>query len=99
MGSFRGVSHCYLRPTYPDWPYSLFTMVHGQKANDCQEIVDAISAATGVTDYSLLHSIKQYKKVRLRYFTPDLDEWEARARRSLDSISAESSAVPTGRHT
>ena len=97
MGSFKGVSHCYLRPTYPDWPYNIFTMVHGQKANDCQEIVDAISAATGITEYSLLYSIKQYKKVRLKYFTPDLDEWEARARRSLDLVAAASSALPTGR--
>jgi siroheme decarboxylase len=83
MGSFKGVSHCYLRPTYPDWPYSIFTMVHGRKADDCQEIVDAISAATGITEYSLLYSTRQYKKVRPKYFTPDLDEWEARARRSL----------------
>ena len=97
MGSFKGVTHCYLRPTYPDWPYSIFTMVHGQKANDCQEIVDAISAATGITEYSLLYSTKQYKKVRLKYFTPELDEWEARARRSLDLVAAASSALPTGR--
>jgi hypothetical protein len=72
-------------------------MVHGQKANDCQEIVDAISAATGITEYSLLYSTKQYKKIRLKYFTPDLDEWEARARRSLESVSAASFALPTGR--
>ena len=43
MGSFTGVSHCYLRPTYPDWPYSIFTMVHGQDAQDCQEVIDAIA--------------------------------------------------------
>ena len=42
-----GVSHCYLRPTYPDWPYSIFTMVHGQTPADCQATIDAISAATG----------------------------------------------------
>jgi DNA-binding Lrp family transcriptional regulator len=80
MGSFRGVSHCYLRPTYPDWPYSIFTMVHGQKAPDCQAIIDAIAEATGIREYSLLYSTKEYKKIRLRYFTPELDEWEARAR-------------------
>ena len=88
MGSFKGVSHCYLRPTYPDWPYSIFTMVHGQKARDCQEIISAISQATGITEYALLYSTKEYKKVRLKYFTPDLDEWEARARRSVDAAAA-----------
>jgi len=88
MGSFKGVSHCYLRPTYPDWLYSIFTMVHGQKARDCQEIISAISQATGITEYALLYSTKEYKKVRLKYFTPDLDEWEARARRSVDAAAA-----------
>lgn len=88
MGSFMGVSHCYLRPTYPDWPYSIFTMVHGQKAPDCQEIISAISQATGITEYALLYSTKEYKKIRLKYFTPELDEWEARARRSMDAAAA-----------
>lgn len=82
MASFKGVSHCYRRPTYPDWPYSIFTMVHGQDVAGCQEVIDAMARATGIADYALLYSTKEYKKVRLRYFTPELDEWEARARRS-----------------
>jgi DNA-binding Lrp family transcriptional regulator len=83
MGSFKGVSHCYLRPTYPDWPYSIFTMVHGREAADCQRIIDAISAATGITEYALLYSTKEYKKIRLKYFTPELEEWETRARAAV----------------
>lgn len=79
MGSFRDVSHCYLRPTYPDWPYNIFTMVHGQTTADCQKIIDAISAVTGIREYALLYSTKEYKKIRLKYFTPELDEWESRA--------------------
>lgn len=88
MSSFRGVSHCYLRPTYPDWPYSIFTMVHGQNAKDCQRLLNAISEATGIREYALLFSTKEYKKVRLKYFTSELDEWEARARRSLETAPA-----------
>ena len=60
--------------------------VHGQRSEDCQEIISAISQATGITEYALLYSTKEYKKVRLKYFTPELDEWEARARRSMDAI-------------
>ena len=82
MATFKGVSHCYLRPTYPDWPYSIFTMVHGHTTKDCQEIIEAISAVTGIAEYALLYSTKEYKKIRLRYFTPELDEWEARVRAS-----------------
>jgi DNA-binding Lrp family transcriptional regulator len=85
MAGFPEVSHCYLRPTYPDWPYSIFTMVHGQTAADCQAAIDAISAATGITEYALLYSLKEYKKVRLRYFSPELEEWEDRARAAQDA--------------
>jgi siroheme decarboxylase len=87
MGSFKGVSHCYLRPTYPDWPYSLFTMVHGRSAADCQVVVDAIAHATGVGEYALLYSTKEYKKIRLRYFTSDVESWETEVRRSLASAA------------
>jgi DNA-binding Lrp family transcriptional regulator len=90
MGSFTGVSHCYLRPTYPDWPYSVFTMVHGQDAQDCQEVIDAIGHATGIGEYALLYSIKEYKKIRLRYFTSELGSWEAEVRQSLASAAARS---------
>ncbi len=82
MASFKGVSHCYLRPTYPDWPYNVFTMVHGQDTAGCQEVIGAMARATGIAEYALLYSTKEYKKVRLRYYTPELDEWEARARRA-----------------
>ena len=77
MAGFAAVSHCYRRPTYDDWPYSVFTMVHGRSARDCEATIEAISAETGISDYALLWSIKEYKKVRLQYFTPDWDEWES----------------------
>jgi DNA-binding Lrp family transcriptional regulator len=90
MGSFTGVSHCYLRPTYPDWPYSIFTMVHGQRAQDCQEVIDAIARATGIGEYALLYSTKEYKKIRVRYFTPEVSAWEAEVRQSLVSAAGRS---------
>jgi DNA-binding Lrp family transcriptional regulator len=75
MAGFAAVSHCYRRPTYDDWPYSVFTMVHGRTARDCEATIDAIRTETGVDEYCLLWSIKEYKKVRVRYFTPEWDEW------------------------
>jgi DNA-binding Lrp family transcriptional regulator len=77
MAGFAAVSHCYRRPTYDDWPYSVFTMIHGRSARDCEETVEAIRDETGVDEFCLLWSVKEYKKVRLRYFTPDWDEWRA----------------------
>jgi hypothetical protein len=71
------VSHCYARPTYPDWPYSLFTMVHGTTREQCESALAAISATTGVKDYSWLYSTVEYKKVRVKYFVGDIEDWES----------------------
>jgi DNA-binding Lrp family transcriptional regulator len=75
MAGFAAVSHCYRRPTYDDWPYSVFTMVHGRSARDCEATIDAIRTETGIDEYCLLWSVKEYKKVRLEYFTPEWDAW------------------------
>jgi len=75
MAGFAFVSHCYKRPTYDDWPYSVFTMVHGHNGRDCEQTIAAIQAETGVDDYALLWSIKEYKKTRVRYFTDEWSDW------------------------
>lgn len=90
MASFRSVSHCYQRPVYPDWPYNLFGMIHGQSAQACQETVDAIKTETGIEEYALLYSSKEYKKIRIRYFSPELDEWHIRHGMPVVSVDAES---------
>jgi DNA-binding Lrp family transcriptional regulator len=77
MASFRGVSHCYQRPTYEDWPYSVFTMAHGRSKEECDAVLDQIAEETGIHDRATLYSSTEYKKIRLRYFTPDYAEWEA----------------------
>jgi siroheme decarboxylase len=76
MATFSAVSHCYRRPTYDDWPYSVFTMVHGRSARDCEATIEAIRDETGIDEYCLLWSVKEYKKVRLRYFGNEWDDWE-----------------------
>jgi DNA-binding Lrp family transcriptional regulator len=78
MASFAAVSHCYRRPTYEDWPYTVFTMVHGMSARECEATIEAIRTETGIDEHALLWSVKEYKKVRVRYFTPDWDEWRDR---------------------
>ena len=76
MAGFRAVSHAYQRPSYPDWPYNLFTMVHGKSEEECEQVLTAISEATGITDRHVLYSTKELKKVRVRYFTDAEVEWE-----------------------
>jgi DNA-binding Lrp family transcriptional regulator len=76
MAAFRGISHCYQRPTYPDWPYSVFTMAHGRSKEECDAILDSIAAATGITERATLYSSTEFKKVRMLYFTDDFRRWE-----------------------
>ncbi len=78
MASFREVSHCYRRPSYPDWPYNLFTMVHGRSREECERILAAIAEKTGIRERDALYSTQEYKKVRVRYFTSDEQLWEDR---------------------
>jgi DNA-binding Lrp family transcriptional regulator len=79
MASFRGISHCYQRPTYEDWPYSVFTMAHGRSKGECDAVLDAIAAECGMgpDDRATLYSSTEYKKIRLHYFTEDYARWEA----------------------
>ena len=77
MAGVRGISHCYQRPTYADWPYSVFTMAHGRSKEECDAILDAIALETGIDDRATLYSSTEFKKVRLLYFTDDFKRWEA----------------------
>jgi DNA-binding Lrp family transcriptional regulator len=76
MAAYRGISHCYQRPTYPDWPYSLFTMAHGRSKEECDAILDAIADDLGIRERATLYSSTEFKKVRLLYFTEDFRAWE-----------------------
>ncbi|WP_249011132.1 AsnC family transcriptional regulator [Conexibacter sp. DBS9H8] len=76
MASFRGISHCYERPTYADWPYSVFTMAHGRSKEECDAILDSIAEATGITERATLYSSTEFKKIRLQYFTDEFRAWE-----------------------
>ncbi|MBZ9713307.1 Lrp/AsnC family transcriptional regulator [Deinococcus multiflagellatus] len=76
MAEFKAVSHCYLRPTYPEWPYTIFTMVHGRSKEEAFGKIKAIEqeVAPGV-DHAILYSTKEYKKIRLEFYKPEFYAW------------------------
>ncbi|HEY7408876.1 MAG TPA: AsnC family transcriptional regulator [Gemmatimonadaceae bacterium] len=76
MASYRAVSHCYKRPTYPHWPYSHFTMIHGRSEAEVEAVADAIAKETGVTEHVVLYSLREFKKTRVPYFVPEHAAWE-----------------------
>ncbi|MSQ07175.1 MAG: Lrp/AsnC family transcriptional regulator [Dehalococcoidia bacterium] len=75
MAQHSAVTHCYQRPTFPDWPYTHFTMVHATTPEGCEEVAQQIVAATGISDRLLLYSTREYKKTRVRYFVSDYEEY------------------------
>jgi DNA-binding Lrp family transcriptional regulator len=76
MAAVRGISHCYQRPTYADWPYSVFTMAHGRSKEECDAVLTAIAEQTGIHERATLYSSTEFKKIRLLYFTDDFKAWE-----------------------
>ncbi len=78
MSAVRGISHCYERPTYEDWPYSVFTMAHGRSKEECDAILQSIADEHDLhgEDRATLYSSTEFKKIRLHYFTDDYADWE-----------------------
>lgn len=70
LAGFREVSHAYQRCTYENWPYNLYTMVHGTDTQEVEQIVERMSRACGISDYRVLTTIKELKKVPPTYI-PD----------------------------
>ncbi len=68
MAGFREVTHCYHRRPQKDWKYNLYTMIHGDTREECCETAKNMSENTGMTEYSLLFSEKEFKKTSMEYF-------------------------------
>ena len=66
MAGFEEVTHCYERPIYTDWEYNVFTMIHGYTDAECEAVIQAIKEKTGLNDYVVLYSEKEFKKVGVR---------------------------------
>ncbi|MRJ03269.1 MAG: Lrp/AsnC family transcriptional regulator [Epsilonproteobacteria bacterium] len=77
VAEYSAVSHCYLRPTYENWPYPLFSMVHGRSRDEVEQVVQEIASEIEPKEYLYLYSTREFKKQRIRYFSPEFERWEA----------------------
>ena len=68
LGSFPQVSHCYERPTYADWPYNVFSMIHCKTQDEAHEVAKTIQDQIHVDEYDILFSSREFKKTRVEYF-------------------------------
>jgi len=68
VGALEFVSHCYLRPRAPGWPYDLFAMIHGHSRDEVEILRAQIAALLGSDCRSsdILYSTRILKKTGLR---------------------------------
>ena len=73
MAAYGHISHVFERPTYPDWPYNIFSIIHGQNKADVESTAESIAGVLGidVDDYLVLYSTEELKKTSMRYFVED----------------------------
>ena len=63
------ISHVYYRPSSaPDWPYTLYTMVHGRSEAQCLAVVEELSRVGPLKEHAILNSLKELKKISMTYF-------------------------------
>jgi len=74
----KAISHLYFRTLYPGrWEHPLFAMVHAKSDDELKNLIDGLSEKSGIKDYLVLYSLKEYKKKRVRYFSEEFKEWKA----------------------
>lgn len=83
IAAFSSVSHCYLRPSYPNWPYNLFSMIHTTSDQETEKLIEEMAKEIGAKEYRPLYSLREFKKKRIRYFSPDIYEWERAMKESM----------------
>lgn len=69
LAGFREVRHAYERNTVENWPYNLYTMVHGTDFQEVEKTVARMSQACGGSNYRILVTEKELKKVPPTYIT------------------------------
>jgi len=68
LAAYPQVSHCYQRPTVPDWPYNLFAMTHCESEPQLRDLVKGMVAQIKPKQYDILLSTQEYKKTNVKYF-------------------------------
>ncbi|GFM32473.1 winged helix-turn-helix transcriptional regulator [Desulfovibrio subterraneus] len=63
------ISHVYYRPSsHPEWPYTLYTMIHGRHENEYREVIEQLRQETELEVFAVLSSLKELKKISMTYF-------------------------------
>jgi DNA-binding Lrp family transcriptional regulator len=71
LAGHRAVTHCYARQPAPDWPYNLYSMVHGRNPDEIKALAGEMARDIGIADYDILFSEAELKKTTMRYFSEE----------------------------
>ncbi len=61
------VSHCYLRKTYPDWPYNLYAMCHSKTREELLNLIKEVSQELNLPKYEILFTQKEIVRKYAQY--------------------------------
>lgn len=67
MAGIKEISHCYLREVPDQFNFQLFSMVHARNEQELENAISRISELTNINDYAVLRSLREFKKVSMRY--------------------------------
>ena len=62
LSQFPFITHCYRRTSYPDWPYTMYAMVHARGQKEFNGHIDKIRETVACGSMMVLHSLKEFKK-------------------------------------
>ncbi len=77
IAAFTEVADCVKRPAYPEFPYAIHTLIRAEEPKEAEEILEKISSVVGSWPRRLLWDVKETKKIRLKYFSEGLQDWQS----------------------
>ncbi len=69
FAGFEEVTHCYRRPRFEGWPFTLYTMIHATSGQGIEQVLQRMKQASGLQEYRSLKSEKEWKKTSMKYFS------------------------------
>ncbi len=66
LTKFPFITHLYRRTSYPDWPYTMYAMVHARTPGEFEARLSQLRASVAHRSMAVLRSVKEYKKTAFR---------------------------------
>ncbi|MFC1541941.1 hypothetical protein ACFL50_05785 [Candidatus Latescibacterota bacterium] len=62
------ISHCYLRKSYDEWPFELYTMIHARTEKAADNTISAMKKIARGATMKRLKTLYELKKTSMKYF-------------------------------